>query len=623
MINHAERISLTSTPEKTHLTATLINGLFCVLVALICGNALLYSLAAATPLIQADGWYFLESFLSRYFDGTLGVLDLFMQRGGTDHAQPLQKLVLLFHTRYFDMDFRVEGFIGVLFGILWCTIIARELRSTSNALTGQRIAAGLGIVLVFALGLSLNSSNIFTWPLVTLGYIALLLSTAYFLFVLKGWGRSHPLPILLATTALGLCIDSQAIVALIAMLLALTPLQAPNRRTAKLQAAAAAAGLVIARLCLWLIARHADVPGSSGPSSRSFLSMLSEPGVISGLLTPFSDSLIHVEHLVRLYPDDHSRVMAVCAAVVAALHLWFWARIFRAIRRAQYGNSAALAVFLMLSGYGLTAAIIIGRVPMFDWNYLHQPRYVMTYQVTLVAIAVMLQDALRTAPITSVKGKLAVSLIVSVVAALLFVQVPLSRQAWGLPHYLTPYWQNAALVMQRVAQAPKAAVGQCPDIMTVCEYSPERREQLMRMLVDHQLNVFSPNFQMRNRIYPELSTIPGFNNAEVAQPLDEEIRKPESLATLSIDHESQCLTGDSPIDAIITIKAHTAAGNGMQLWIETIGGSRQLLETIDANDAQFNKSIPNRSHLTLLRNGDNRVLAQADLELTTCPVATP
>lgn len=603
-----------------------VNNIAFLLIVFVCGNALLFSLAAATPLIQADGWYFLEHFLPRYFDGSLGILDLFMKRNGVDHAQPLQKLVLLFHTRFFDMDFRIEGLIGVLIGILWCATIARELYGQPAGSLGQRAATALGTLLVFALGLSLNSTNVFTWPLVTLGYIALLLGTAYFVFAMNSYSHPRPLLALVSTAALGMCIDSQAIVTLLATLMALAPMRSGNRRAAWLQVAAAMAGLAAARICLWLIARHAGLEGGSGVDMRAFVSALAAPDAITGLLIPFSDSLIHVEHLTRHFPETYPRMMVICAAVVASLHAWFWVRAYLAWRSARYGRVVAMSVFLMLLAYGMTAAIIIGRVPMFDWNYLHQPRYVHSYQVSLVAFAVMLQATIRDALTNRSAHLLKPAIGVIVGAGLLFAQFTVSRDSWILPRYLTPYWQNAALVMQRLANAPQAAPGQCPDIMVVCEYTPERRKQVMDMLVQRKLNVFSPDFQMRNRLYPKLAAIPGFGGTDAAQAPDEAILDAEHPAVLSINHEDHCAIRGTPMNVSIDIRTSGHAANGAQLWVEAIGSHRQLLDTIAPNPAdslRLDKQLPNGSHLTLVRNGDDSILARADLELADCAAASP
>lgn len=602
-------------------SVSLLRMLFLALVAVVCGNAILFSLAAATPLIQADGWYFLEHFLPRYFDGSLTFADMFMQRGGTDHSQPLQKLVLLFHTRYFDMDFRVEGVIGVLFGVLWCLAVAREMRSERSLSLARNLGSYAGILLVFALGLSLNSTNIFTWPLVTLGYLALLLSTLYFSFAMTSWGRRRSLVVLLVTMSLSLCIDSQAIVVVIAMSLALAPLRTQSRRDSWRQLLAALSGLLLARGLLWWLARQSGgFEAPVGARGRPVLTVLSEPGALQGLLAPFSDSLVHLEHLVKYFPTTYSKMMLVCAVVVASLHIWFWIRAFLAWRNDRYSRTVAMAVFLMLLTYGMTAAIIIGRVPMFDWNYLHQPRYVLTYQVSLVAIAMMLQVTIREARIPSLWHAIEPSAIVLVIGALMTSQVKLAREAWILPHYLTSYWQNAAMSMQSLANNPRADASECPDIMSVCEYSPERREQLMTTLTQRQLNIFSPRFQMRNRIYPELAAIPGFGNIESTYVLDESILAAPHPATLRVTQEETCATGAGMLAAEITIQTNGMAPDGAQLWAEAIGGPRLLLGSVarDQPSLILEKQLPNGSHLTLIHNSSNRILAKADLTLERC-----
>ncbi|MFC6352098.1 hypothetical protein H7691_02570 [Stenotrophomonas sp. CW117] len=607
-------------------SAQWINRATVLLVVLACGNALLFSLAAATPLIQADGWDFLEYFLPRYFDGSMGILDLFMKRNGIDHAQPLQKLVLLFHTHFFDMDFRIEGLIGVLFGIVWCTIIAAELLRLSIETPGQRVIVAIGVSLVFALGLSLNSTNVFTWPLVTLGYIALLLATAYFVFAMNRCNRPQPLQIFVATAALGMCIDSQAIVALLATMMALAPMQSASRREAWRQALAAVAGLLAARLCLWLIARHTGLEGGAGLDWRALASTFTKPDAITGLLIPFSDSLIHAEHLAKHFPENQSLAMAACAAIIISLHVWFWARTYFSWRNNRYTRITALSVFLMLLSYGMTASIIIGRVTLFDWSYLHQPRYVQSYQVSLVALAIMLQAVIREArPSWNIRLVEPASGIV-VIACLFSVQLLVSRESWILPQYLTPYWQNAALAMQRVANAPQAATGQCPDIMYVCGYPPERRKQLMDMLVQRKLNVFSTSFQMRNRLYPELKTIPGFSGAEAAQPSSEVYLEAEQPAEITVSSKERCATPGSLMQVTIDIRTNNLANQDAQLWLEAVGGSRQLLDTTPANSGapvRLIKQLPNKSHLMLVGNGDGIVLAQADLNVTECAAAAP
>jgi len=594
---------------------------FLLLTAFCIGNAVLYSLAAATPLIQADGWYFLESFLPKYFDGTLSFADLFMKRGATDHSQPLQKLVLLFHTHFFNMDFRVEGLIGALFGVAWCYVVSSEISIFKSASVGNQALRGLAIVLVFAIGLSLNSTNVFTWPLVTLGYMTLFISTLYFKLLMRAWNRPCALMVFLASLFLGLAIDTQAIVVLIAMALALLPMSPINWRSAGRQVTAAIAALLLARLVLWALT-SANSIANTEEASRSIFSLLTEPGTLKGLLIPFSDSLVHIEHLARRFPESYAQLSTFTGLAAITLHVWFWARAFLAWRNFHYYRTTAMAVFLMLMAYGLTAAIVIGRVPLFDWNYLHQPRYVLTYEISLVAIATMIAETLLRSSFRPLARIAEPALLLVLVLTLLIVQMAVSREAWKVPYYLTGYWQNTALDMQRVANAPLADPGKCSDIMSVCEYSPERRERLMGMLSERQLNVFSPAFQMRNRIYPNMDSIPGFAADNAAQiQLETALRAAPLPVLLSIDHQMGCANDDSLVETVIDIRLQGLAARGAQLWLEAVGAQRQLLHTVDPKQSQMtiSRSLPNNSHLTLVANGTNTVLDQAELALGACP----
>lgn len=611
-------------PPVQASVAFVVRMLGLMLMAAACGNALLYSDAAATPLVQSDAWYFLESFLTRYFDGSLTFLDLFVQRGAGDHAQPLQKLVLLFHTRYFGMDFGIEGLIGTAIGILWCCAIAHEMRRQPAADGLRNGLSWLCIGLVFALGLSLNSSNNFTWPLATLGYIPLLLGTLYFSLTMTQLERQRPGWILLATALLGACIDEIAVVVVIAAVLAWIPLLGTSTRQKVRTAGAAVLGLVAARLFLAWVAHRAGATSALIEPKGSLADTLLNGEALRGLLIPFSDSLIHVEHLARWFPASTASMIALCAAVVAVLHLYFWVSVLLAWRAGRYTRTLALATFLMLVAYALTAGIIISRVPAYDWNYLHQPRYVMSYQMSLVALAVLFQQRLCQVDLTASTVRLWIerTSVVVVMALLISVQWTVTRANWGLPYYLSSYWQNAALSMQKLAADPLHEPGPCPDIMTVCAYPAERRAKLIGLLRDKQLNVFSPAFQMRYRLYPSLANIPGFGPGQPQeQQFDPRIREaaaPAVLAALPV--AGTCALGADPQVMRIEMDTRDLAPFGAHLWVESIGASRTLLAATAPGQATLTleHAVPNHSLLTLVRADGQGLLAQSQIELPAC-----
>ncbi len=607
--------------------AFLVRMLGLMLVAAACGNALLYSDAAATPLVQSDAWYFLESFLTRYFDGTLTFLDLFVQRGAGDHAQPLQKLVLLFHTRYYALDFGIEGLIGTAIGILWCCAVAHEMRRQPLPDPLRNALSWLCIGLVFALGLSLNSSNIYTWPLATLGYIPLVLGTLYFSLVMTQLERQRPLWILLATALLGACIDEIAVVVVIAAALACVPLLGSNHRQKAITVGCAVAGLVLARIFLAWVAYRAGASSALIVAKGSLVDTLLNPDALRGLLIPFSDSLIHIEHLARWFPANTPKAVLLCASAAALLHAYFWFCILQAWRNGRYTRTLAMATFLMLVAYALTAGIIISRVPAYDWNYLHQPRYVMSYQMSLVAVAVLFQQRLCQIDLDASRVRLWIerTVVVVMLAMLLSVQWYVSRANWGLPHYLTPYWQNAALSMQTLAADPLQEPGPCPDIMTVCGYPAERRAKLMGLLMEKQLNIFSPAFQMRYRLYPSLANIPGFGPGQPQdQHFDPRIRQAAVPAVLAAQPKpGSCATDGSAQPVQVSFDTHDLAPFGAQLWVESVGASRTLLATTAPGQPTLSIEHPIQNHsvLSLVRADGQGVLAQSQVELPACAPA--
>lgn len=598
------------------ITATL-RTILVFLVAMICGNVVLYSLATATPLIQADGWYFLDSFLSKYFSGTLSFSDFFAKRGGTDHAQPLQKLILIFHTYFFDMDFRVEGLIGTSLGIIWCGVIAWQLRAEKAASLQTHIASCLGILMVFLCGLSLNSTNIFSWPLVTLGYLSLLLSVGYFLLARHSWERPRPFALGLCTILLGLTIDSQAVVVLIAASIACWPLNTPRRNATWKLLVAALAGLFIARVLLWRLSSSDGATEVPAVNSTGFLAALSKPEAVNGLLSPLADSIIHLEHLVRIFPASPSKAMIICAVIMAILHTWFWIRTYWMWREDRYCRTAALAVFLMLMSYGMTAAIIIGRVPMFDWNYLHQPRYVLTYQICLIALAIMLYLTLRDARIRNFARAVEPAFALFIVFAIFSVQYVVGRASWELPHYLTPYWQNTASAMENLAVDPLTTPPKCPDIMSVCEYQPEDRKRLMNLMADRQLNIFSPRFQMRNRLYPSLESIPGFSKAQILEPVT--TTAGDSKIDISFTDTERCVTAGKRVHVAITVNPSEAISDA-ELWVDAMGSQRLLLRELTSSRTpiKFESELSKTSHLTLISKKDGQVVAMSSVTVPEC-----
>lgn len=475
-------------------------------------NTWLFASYAATPIVQADAWYFIESFLSHYYDHTLKFSELFVQRGAGDHAQPIQKLVLLFHTRYFDMDFRIEGLIGVGFATIVCFFVMAQMQG-SIVRSPRNIVAAVLIGCIPVFWLSLNASNIYTWSLVTIGFSAQVFACSFLWLYFKLAEAGNRIWLLPASVALGLVIDELAIVTIaVAMLATFISGIASWRRIAG-AAAVSFGGLLLARISLSLVSDALGTSSTAMQVDHVNWGMLFSAEAWSGIMAPLSTSFIYTEHLQKWFPNHLKGATALVTLFVVVLHVYFWASVYRMRKARDHSRQFALAIGLMLLAYMLTLGIIVSRVPEFGWAYLYQPRYVVFYQIAMVAIIVLLHRRVVNPASAWISGRFELVCITGLAVILLCSQFVIARSSWQLVPYLTPYWQNASFALGASVDHPEIRPEQCPGSYDFCNYDPAKRQRLVKMLKDQNLNVFSPRFQARNRLYPDAESIPGYNES--------------------------------------------------------------------------------------------------------------
>jgi hypothetical protein len=125
----------------------------------------------------------------------------------------------------------------------------------------------------------------------------------------------------------------------------------------------------------------------------------------------------------------------------------------------------------------------------------------MYYQLNLVALVIVAYRELRDRPARPrVRSVLAPAAMV-VLLAFAGLQFRLGTFAWEHAKYLSNYVAGAALALGKLAADPAQTL-QCADILTVCEFPVEQRRRIMARLVQHRLNLFSPEFQAFHRLYP-------------------------------------------------------------------------------------------------------------------------
>lgn len=491
--------------------------LFMAVMVMIGMNALLFASKAANPLITSDAWYFVDTMLRQIPAGTFGIDDLFAKRSGLDHSQPLKRLILLFHYRYFDLDFTIEAVVSVMVAFVNLALFWRISRS--GVVSG--IAEDKRSLVVFAalsaVYLSLNASMVFSWSLVTMTYTT---HTFILLFMMAAWHalqdqRFRSLALLFAAALLlNMVGDIMGAVSTVAILVpvALVSWREGTLRRGLRVSGTAVLACIVYHAGYWLIG-----PATTGITKTARIGIAERLGQLLSqadqawewLVIPLSGSVAYFDQLAWF--GDHAMTVAIVLAMALAIcHVWFWWQAWKG----RQNLASFVAIALMLLFYGLVAAILVTRVGTQGSGFLLQMRYTLIYQWNVVALLLMAlsQHALRrsASPAVSSQPSRQASRTIAVVAAsfLLLLQVPLSLSSWGSIRYTSVFVQKMAMQMGQLADDPNTVPKDCMPILTVCNLQPADRAELMRFLRKNQLNVFSPAFRARNRLYPNLESVP-------------------------------------------------------------------------------------------------------------------
>lgn len=465
----------------------------CILACI--ANALAYTWLHSNPLLASDTWHYLDVFVRKALTGDLTLTDFFAKRSGLDHAQPINKLILYLDTITSGLDFTYEALVGILFGILaifliWGFAHQEVLRGRYDA--GTCIC----LVAVAAVFFSLNSSSLFTWYLVTLGYS---LHALAILLVWLSWrslvsGRS--LGLISGAALIALCADDSAYIFTLAIICGVlfTGYRLGRARDAWRVTMLLLAGLIIARLIYSMPALQAD-GGSGGLSMADRIGVLRQhiSDIYLWLVVPSACSLMCAEQLSHYFGEGWKQWELILGSIMIAVQVWFWVVIWKT----RPSRMVFAAITLMLLGYGDWAGILYGRIPEFGAEYFYQPRYVLVYM--LVPVALLLMGMVRLS--TSQAGRVESSIIVTVAAGIIAMQLPLSTLTWRNAIYVDNYYQNMADQMFAIARHPGVDPANCVPLLTVCDQPQSKREDLFALLRTYRLNLFSREFSNRHSMY--------------------------------------------------------------------------------------------------------------------------
>jgi hypothetical protein len=463
-------------------------------------NAAYYTYSSANPLVSSDGWYFLDTFVGKALDGTVTIGDFFAKRDGVDHAQPLNKLFLMVNARYFGLDFIYEGLVGVAFAALGFLVLKH---AADQDWRGQprRAAYYFPLIALAAVYVSLNSSMVFSWPLVAFGYV-----TNFFLFVtaLLAWNAASGQWrwYVLALTVTMLAGDDAGILLAISLALAFM-LQGARTGHIAHGAKMAAVTMGIAIAYAWLYASLAEIPAGSSQGTGAALRQIVE--ILMGerawkLLVPLASSVAYQVQLVHYFPVHWEAVQIALIILMLFAHIWFWVRSLTNVPSA----AGFVADSMMLLVYVSYAAVLYGRVSVGGVDYLGEPRYVAFYQISMVALMLRVLAHGAASPRSHMSGawRRSGNLLPTALAGLLIlVQIPLSKFSWWEAQFNRQYWQTMAVQMARLADTPADPPSRCVANLVVCQWAPDKRARALGLLKQYQLNLFSPDFRRRHRLY--------------------------------------------------------------------------------------------------------------------------
>jgi hypothetical protein len=147
----------------------------------------------------------------------------------------------------------------------------------------------------------------------------------------------------------------------------------------------------------------------------------------------------------------------------------------------------------MLLTYGWIAGVLLYRVSEHGADYFGQSRYVRLYQFDPAALILMWSGLIRQEA-SRAQASRALRLGAAACLALLIAQIPLSVATWASSPYRLQYYQDLARQIYALAANPsdQSVLGNCNPQLPLCSFTLEVRKDLLQLLRDHRLNIFSP-----------------------------------------------------------------------------------------------------------------------------------
>lgn len=470
-------------------------------------NALLFVCSAASPLIAKDSWHVLETFATKYYAHELSLSDFFAKREMSDHAQPIQKAIFLWNMRNFGLDFTIEALVGMLFaicGAFLCMFLVPRY-SERHAAPHVGVAHVLCLASLPVAFFSLGATQVFTWSLVTLGFMLLPLALLYFHLCAKMLAhRGARWPVLLTGFSMAVALDNLAIIYVLGFLVVCAFVAATTREWKRCGEAAlvASLGCMLYDIVLQPLLTPSGNGGTVATGGAEYLVMHWDQAW-KALWYPMQILIAPPDKLDAI-GGGLSAFAVFLTGLLLLLHVLFWWRCTRDVVRMKAPAIAAAA--MAMAFYGLIAALCLTRVRFGGFEYLLQTRYYVGYLLGLLPILMYGASIFASKEQDKALAGDRLGMVYAWGVGLLslgmcILQAPLSVASWESQKYISDYTRKAAFQYGRLSDAPEE-MRVCADIVDICSYDVDRKKRIISLVERNHLNIFNQSFQMRHRLYP-------------------------------------------------------------------------------------------------------------------------
>lgn len=479
-------------------------ALFVIILAVFfyCASTLYFISQVASPLIYADAWYFLDTAIKKWMLVGIDFSDFFIKRGAVDHAQPLNKITLLFLYKFLHLDFRFEALVGFLglWAIMLMFVIIYYQRIIKGYLNWVSVIAFISAISIIT---SINVTDIYTWPLVTFSFLTFLLMLIASVMTWRFLTRESTFgAIAITILIIPLIGDTISILLWISLLVTVVVFSLSGNKNYKNRAIKWVIATTIYELVIYsLINWQFFIGGSTHyltTQNKNLISWFDPIFYMEIIKIVFSSSLVHRLHLITL-GNSASTVSWVIALIVFGFYVRYFIMLF--LTKKYHTMEKFLTTFILIYATTSVIAIIYGRVPVFGLDYLNQPRYVATYQ--LIPFALMMDFAYSW---TYKKINISIFwgwLFFTAASLLLAMQFMFYVDAYKSVSSISMYYDKQAKAIGNYLIDPLLPAGNCTRAnLTICDMSIDKRNELLGLLKKEHLNVLNTAFQMRYRLFP-------------------------------------------------------------------------------------------------------------------------